>query len=490
MNLVALPILVPLSVAAVTLLAPARVRRALLVLGAFGTFAAALLLGRVVLRDDMVVLHVGGWLAPLGISLAADVLSAVLVLLNGVVGVAVALVAVRQLDDEEARAGSLALVSVLFAGVNAAFLAADLFHLYVSFEIMLIASFALLGIGRGQARREATVTYLLPNLLSSTLLLGAVGLLYGVTGTLNMADVAVRLAEAGPSLAVSAAAGMLAVAFLIKSAAFPFFAWLPASYSEGPPVLTALFSALLTKVGVYALLRVFTVVLPAEMSWLGPTLLTLAVPTMVLGVLGAMGQWGMQRLLSFHVVSQVGYLLIGVGLGTPLALAATVYYLVHNSLAKCGLLLGAGIVRARRGTDQLKSLGGIARSEPWLAGLFLVSALALAGIPPLSGFWGKLAVFRAGLDVGSAALVGVAAVVSLLTLMSMTKIWIYGFWGAPPTDAPRRTPLADLAPLVLLAGLSIGLGLFAGPAFDLAQRTADQLSDPGSYVSSILEGRR
>ena len=488
--LVIAPIATGLLGGVIAMLLPERRRGQALVVTALLHFGVALLLFLSVLDERHLVLQSGGWPAPLGISLVADLFAASMVLLTGFLGLVVSLQARRGLDAEEMGTGAAATIPILLAGVNTAFLAGDLFHLYVAFEVMLISSFVLLSQGNAE-RRQATVQYLIPSLLSSALLLAGVGLVYGVTGTLNMASLASLMTTDSVSPALGGAAGLLACAFLLKSAAFPVFAWLPASYPEAPPVLTALFAGLLTKVGVYALLRIFTLVLPGAAPWLPDALLVIAAATMVIGVLGAVAQWEMQRLLSFHVVSQIGYLLLGVGLGTPLAIAATLIYFLHNSIAKTALLLGGGLVRELRGHDHLKELGGLVRSQPWLSGLFLIAALGLAGVPPLSGFWAKLGLLRAALDAEAYVLLGVAATVSVLTFLSMAKIWSSGFWGTAP-EGTRETRLswAALTPLGLLVAAVIGLGLAAGPAFELAEMAAEDMLDPSRYVTAVLGDAR
>lgn len=482
------PILVALLAGTIALLVPVRARVAVLVVGALAHLGAGLGLFERVFEHGVQAYHLGGWTAPLGIALAADHFSATLVVLTALVGLAVALQSARVTSRSDLEQGFVALVFFLLAGVDAAFLTADLFHLYVAFEVLLLSSFVLLVLGGEREKRVAAVRYLVPGVLSSMLLLAGVGLTYGLTGTLFLPEIADRIAELGPTPAVRAVAGLLALAFALKAAVFPVFAWLPASYPAAPSATVALFSGLLTKVGVYALVRVFTLVFPGEMDWMGPVLLVVAGATMVLGVLGALAQWDMQRLLSFHVVSQVGYLVVGLGLGTRTALASTVYYLFHNSVAKVALLLATGVVRKRRGTDGLKSLGGLVKTDPILSVLFLLAALALAGIPPLSGFWAKLLVLKAAVEVNAWTIASVAAGVGLFTLLSMSKIWNGAFWGNVPEEAPveaSRESLLDLLPVAMLVLVAVALGLAAGPAIEVAERAATELLDPAPYVEAL-----
>ena len=377
-------------------------------------------------------------------------------------------------------------------GVCGAFLTGDLFNLYVSFEVMLMASFVLLALGGERAQLEGGVKYVTLNLLSSAVFLAAVGVLYGIAGTLNMADLA-RAAALGlaPDL-VPVLAVLFLVAFGIKAALFPFFFWLPASYHTPPIAVSAVFAGLLTKVGVYALMRAFTLIFIGDIAFTHGLILLAAALTMVTGVLGAAAQMEFRRVLSFHIVSQIGYMVMGLGLLTPLGLAGSVFYLMHHIVVKTNLFLVGGIVRRLGGSYELKDLGGLYRSHPFLALVFLVPALSLAGIPPLSGFWGKMVLVKAGLEAEAWGITAVALGVSLLTLYSMTKLWNEAFWKPAPADAgagveaPTSVPLTLLGPVLALAAVTVAVGLGAGPVFDLASRAAAQLSDPSQYIAAVL----
>jgi multicomponent Na+:H+ antiporter subunit D len=258
--------------------------------------------------------------------------------------------------------------------------------------------------------------------------------------------------------------------------------------------VSAVFAGLLTKVGVYALVRAFTLVFTGDTALTHGLILAVATLTMATGVLGAAAQFEFRRVLSFHIVSQIGYMVLGLGLFTPLALAGTVFYLMHHIVVKTNLFLVGGIVRHLGGTLDLAALGGLYRRRPGLALLFLVPAFSLAGIPPLSGFWGKLVLVKAGLDAGQYAVTAVALAVSLLTLYSMTKLWNEAFWKERAEErvpAAAPVPWTLLGPVVALAAITVAIGLGAGPVFDLASRAAAQLADPSHYVTAVLgEGAR
>jgi len=328
------------------------------------------------------------------------------------------------------------------------------------------------------------------NLVASAFFLAAVGILYGAAGSLNMADLAVKL-ENGSAPGVTTVVAMLfLVAFGIKAGVFPLFFWLPASYHTPPVVISALFAGLLTKVGVYALIRVFTLLFVHDVGYTHTLILVIAGLTMITGVLGAVSQNDFRRILSFHIVSQIGYMVMGLGLFTRLALAGSVFYIVHHIIVKTNLFLVSGVVDRLRGTLQLSSLGGLYESRPLLAGLFLVPALSLAGLPPFSGFFAKLALIHAGFEAEQYLIVGVALAVGLLTLVSMMKIWAEAFWKPLPPDAPE-TPVQGglslmLGPIAVLATFTVLIGLGAGPLFEISMRAADQLMDREGYIRAVL----
>jgi multicomponent Na+:H+ antiporter subunit D len=493
--LLILPIMLPLAAAAVSLPFGGRPRlqRSVALLGASGLLLAALALAVAVWREGVRASRIGGWPAPVGITLVADVFSAVMVVTAGVVGVLTVIYSLATIDRRRQAYGYYSLVLVLLAGVCGAFLTGDAFNLYVWFEVLLIASFVLLALGGERGQIEGAVKYVTLNLVSSAFFLSALGLLYGVSGTLNFADLALTLpTTASPGL--TAALSMLFLAaFGIKAAIFPLFSWLPAAYHTPPVAVTALFSALLTKVGVYALVRVFSLVFEVDVGITRPVLLTLAALTMATGVLGAIAQNEIRRLLSFHIVSQIGYLVFGLALFSVASLAGLVFFMVHVIAAKSALFFAGGAVERLCGSSELKRTGGLAGSAPGIAGLFLVAALALAGLPPLSGFVAKLALVEAGLDGRSYLLVAVALGVSVLTLFSMLKIWNEAFWKPPPSDAPPRRcrlPAGMVAPLATLALVTVLLGVAGGPAFAVAERAARQLVDPVEYIDAALGERR
>lgn len=492
--MIALPILLPLAWGVLTLLAwkAPRRQKGLALAGAVAQVGAAIWLLSKVRAEGIQHIAVGNWPAPFGISVVVDLFSAIMVTIAAIVALIVAFYSQAAIDERRVRHGYFPLFFLLLMGVNGAFITGDLFNLYVWFEVMLMASFVMIALGGERPQVEGALKYVILNLLSSTLFLSAVGLLYSLAGTLNMADLALRLPTVQASGQVTLIAVLFLVAFGIKSAIFPLFFWLPASYHTPPVAITALFSGLLTKVGVYALFRVFTLLFIEDTGYTHTLLLVIAGFTMVTGVFGAAAQTDFRRLLSFHIISQIGYLLMGLGLYSQAALAASVYFMVHVILAKTALFLVAGLVWQVEGLFDLKRLGGLYAHKFWLAFLFLLPALSLAGLPPLSGFFAKLALVIAGFELGQYVIVAVGLAVSLMTLYSMTKVWNEVFW-KERKGAPAKSPLKPIsawmwAPTAALAALSVLSGLAAGPLLDLAAQAAGQMADPRLYIQAVLGG--
>ncbi len=490
--LVALPVLLPLFGAALALgLGRSRIAQRIVSLVTLTTVAvtSAVLLVRVD-RDGLHAVQAGGWRAPIGITLAADRLAAIMLLVATLMLLAVLLFAIGQPGAERRHAGFHPVYLVLAAGIGLAFLTGDLFNLFVAFEVMLMASYVLITLGGRPDQVRSGMTYVVISLIASTLFLMALAFLYAATGTVNMAHLSTRIAEL-PDGVRSAFAVLLIVVFGIKAAIFPLFFWLPDSYPTAPTPVTAVFAGLLTKVGVYAIIRSQTLLFP-EGAQPGTLLLVVAGLTMVVGVAGALAQDDVKRILSFHIVSQIGYMIMGLGLFTVAGLAGAVLYIVHHIVVKTTLFLVAGLVEERARTGQLARLSGLARTEPALAVLFLLPALSLAGIPPFSGFVAKLALVEAGLDARSWAIVVVSLLVSLFTLLSMTKIWSNAFWGAAPDElsvpgpASRRGRVLMTTSTGLLVALSLVVSLAAGPLHELSQRTAEDLLDPAGYAEAVL----
>lgn len=494
--LLVLPILIPFITGIILILAWKHrpTQRWLSAIGAIALLVVGLSLLAFVWQNGIQAIQIGNWPAPFGITLVADLLSAIMVVLAGLMGVSVAIYSLSNIDSERESFGYYPLFHILLMGICGSFLTGDLFNLFVWFEVMLISSFVLLALGGEKAQLEGGIKYVTLNLISSAIFLAAVGLVYGLVGTLNMADLAIQLRESPQPGLVTTLAMLFMIAFGLKAAMFPLFFWLPASYHTPPAAVSAIFSGLLTKVGVYTLIRVFTLLFVQDISYTHTTILLVASGlTMLTGVLGAAAQNEFRRILSFHIVSQIGYMIMGLALYTPLALAGSVFYITHHIIVKTNLFLVSGVVHRLRGTYQLKRLGGLYRFYPGLGLLFLIPAFSLAGIPPLSGFWAKFALIRAGLETDHYTIVATALIVSLLTVFSMTKIWAEVFWKAEPDphenqvdqNLPDNNLLYLLLPITILAAITVIIGLFSEPFFVLATHAAKQLLNPAEYIEAV-----
>lgn len=371
------------------------------------------------------VVQIGGWQPPWGVVLVVDRLSAIMVLISALMLLGVLLFAVGQGIVDGDRDAPVSIFHptylVLGAGLFNAFIAGDLFNMYVGFEMLLSASYVLLTLGGTGARIRVGITYIVVSLVSSILFLAAIALVYGATGTVTMALLAERI-PALPGDVQLILGLLLLLAFSVKAAVFPLSFWLPDPYPTAPAPVTAVFAGLLTKVGVYAILRTQTLLFPD--SPLQVPLLIVAGLTLVVGILGALAQADIKRMLSFTLASHIGYLILGIAIDTPLAIAATIYYVVHHITVQTMLFLAAGLIERVGGTTSLSRLGGLLKSAPLVAGIFFLGALNLGGIPPFSGFLGKLPLFHAGVASGSILiyiLIAAGALTSLLTLYALAR---------------------------------------------------------------------
>lgn len=488
--LLALPVSAPLLAAGVQVATPRwRLLQRVLVFGVTGAVlvtAVALVFGT--LDGTVLVQRLGGWPAGIAITFAADTFSAVMLAVTAVIVLACSAFAATAGDDTDPR--FLPLVMIMSAGTYGAFLTADLFTFFVLVELMLAPSYALLTMAGSGHRIRAGRLYVATNLLASTMLLIGIGLVYGTAGTVNLAG----LAGAGlVSTQVTIGAAVVLVALGVKAAAVPVHGWLPATYPHASPVVTALFSGLLTKVGVYGIMRIYAVVFEgaAAFHWL---IMVVALVTMLVGVLAAVGEQAVRPVLSFHMVSQIGYILFALALFTELGLAAGVFFMVQYIPVKACLFLVAAAIEVTFGAGRIDRLGGLAPHEPILAVTFAAGALALVGIPPLSGFVGKLVLVRAAVSDGQYAAAAIAVAVSLVTLISMVKVWNAVFWGheQEPAEGGTRAAITVrvrpglIAPALALAVLSLAAGLAAQPLLAVSETAGAGLLDPGGYVAAVM----
>ncbi|WP_201613940.1 Na+/H+ antiporter subunit D [Gulosibacter hominis] len=521
--LVPLLVLTPLFGAALTLTAGRR-RRMQIAIASLSMVAslgvAVTLLLAVQTTGQPLVMQVGGWAAPFGISLVVDRLSALMVVITSIVLLAVMVFSIGQgnvdhadEDTEEETPVSIFYPTylVLAAGVYNAFIAGDLFNLYVGFEILLVASFVLITLGGTVTRIRAGVTYIIVSLVSSVLFLIAIAMIFAATGTVNMATISARVG-ALPSEVQLVLHLMLLVGFAIKAALFPLSFWLPDSYPSAPAPVTAVFAGLLTKVGVYAILRTESLIFAA--NDISVLLMVVAIATMLVGIFGAVAQAGIRRMLSFTLISHIGYMIFGIALGTESGWSATVYYIMHHILVQATLFLVTGLIERVAGTSTITHLGGMLKRAPTVAVLFFIPMLNLGGIPPFSGFLGKVALFIAGAEGTGLAVpqwlvwVGIAAgaITSLLTLYALIRVWNLGFWReldevgdveSPLTIVLEEEPDADIVrdernnSKIMnfatggLVAVTVALTVFAGPLFTIADQAGENLRDSGAYIQTV-----
>ena len=472
--------------------------------------------------------NVAGWPAELGISLVADRFSSLMLIVSTIVTLVVLLYSIGQGIVEYGRETPLSVFYptflVLSAGVSNAFLSADLFNLFVGFEILLASSYVLITLGGTNARVRSGTIYIIVSLISSVLFLIAIGAVYAATGTVNFAQLATRFGEL-PTGVATLLQLLLLLTFAVKAAVFPLYAWLPDSYPTAPAPVTAVFAGLLTKVGIYAILRTQTLLFTPDT--LRTLLLWASILTMVIGILGAVAQSDIKRVLSFTLVSHIGYMLFGIALGTQLGMQGAVFYIAHHITVQTTLFLVAGLVEYRAGTTNLDRLGGLARLAPILSIMFFIPAMNLAGIPPFSGFLGKLALVQAGVeDHEWLAATGVVAAIatSLLTLYAIAKIWNRAFWQPKDEDElpsasltmdwtptggslhgtksvatktqratswkeledDSRLPARMAMPTLALALVTVGLTVFAGPIMGYADRASTALLERTPYIAAVL----
>jgi multicomponent Na+:H+ antiporter subunit D len=489
-NLVVVPIVVPLLAGMVTVFLRRfpRAQRGVGLAGVLIALGAAAMLVRLNATEGIQVLHIGGWPAPYGISLVADMLSSLLVLTAVTVAFACLLYAFDRFQGTAYESHYVyPLMLLLVCGVNGSFLTGDIFNLFVFFEVTLIASYVLLSLGGGRNQLRQSIKYVLINMIASTLFVVAIAYLYAVTGTLNIAHLSERVALAGQGGLLTTVGLLFLIVFAVKAGLVLFF-WLPGPYSAPPPAVSAMFAALLTKVGVYAILRMFTLVFYHDAQVTHTVLTVFGAIGMILGALGAVAHWGIRKILAYNVIVSVGFMAFGIGLAGTTALAGTVYYLIHDMIAKAWVFILGGAIIAVAGTDRLREIKGLIRFRPLLGWLFLLATLALAGVPPLSGFVGKLMILSAGIDRGQYAVAAVGLITSLLVLYSLLKVFIHSFWGEMLLNEgeERDSGIGALLPGTLLAAIAVGLGIWADGVLALVDTAVETLHNPRIYINAVL----
>lgn len=490
-NLLVLPLLIPLFAAAILIFFKNNIaiQRGLSTLSLLATMCAAGLILYQVKTEGIQTLHMGGWLPPYGIVFVADMMSALLVLTTSVVGAFCLFYSFGTVGEQRERHYYYPFFQFLLVGVNGSFLTGDLFNLFVCFEVMLIASYALIVLGGTKRQLRETLKYILINILSSTLFVAAVAYLYGVVGTLNMADLSLRVAEAGQDGVLNVIAVLFMIVFSLKAGLFLFF-WLPGSYSVPPAAVSALFGALLTKVGLYALIRTFTLIFYHDPAVTHSWIAWMAAATMILGAFGAIGYSDIYRIMNYNVIISVGFIAFGLAVASDAAMDGVVFYLLHDMVAKALLFILGGFIVQLSGTSRLKEMGGMMKHHPAVGWMFFITALAIAGIPPLSGFAGKLLILQGGLQEKYYILTGAALISSFIVLYSLVRVFMSAFWGEEKKPRLNSTAVLSKRHLISAASLFIIMmimGFGSEWVYRFAAEAGNKLMNPADYIDAVLK---
>ncbi|TWM68436.1 Na(+)/H(+) antiporter subunit D [Bacillus paralicheniformis] len=489
-NLVILPILIPLMAAVLLIFMNKSIvlMRAFSAISSIAAIAAAAVLVQTVYTDGIQTLYLGGWKPPFGISLVADQFASLLALTTAIIGFLTILYSFRSIGEKRERFFYYPAVQFLLAGVSGAFLTGDLFNLFVFFEVLLMASYVLIVIGGTKIQLRESLKYIVFNIISSALFVIGVAYLYAVTGTLNMADLSVRISESGQTGLITVIAVLFLIVFGLKGGIFPLYFWMPGSYYAPPAAVSALFGALLTKVGLYAITRVFTLIFTQDAAFTHQLMVWLAALTIIFGVIGSIAYWDVQKIIIYNIVTAVGVILFGIAANTPASIEGSVYYLIHDMIIKGALFMLGGALFALTGTNNLKKMSGLIKNHPVLGWMFMISAVSLAGVPPFSGFIGKLKIAEGGFLSGEFVITLLMLLSSLLVLYSVMKIFINGFWGDEQEDAPAKRPLKGyMYPAAVLLFLSLAIGLGTELIAPYFHQAADTLVNPEKYIEAVLK---
>lgn len=456
-----------------------------------GVFLGNIALMLRVIESGPVFMAMGRWLPPFGISFNADALGVLMTLTASLVSLVCVVYSSISVDGDGRRYGFYPFLLMLTAGVSGAFLTADIFNLYVWFEVLLISSFGMIILGNSRAQLDGAVKYAFLNLVATTLFLIAVGYIYGLFGTLNMADLAIQI-EANPDAPTGTLMMLFLFAFAMKAAAFPVNFWLPSSYHTPNIVTSAIFAGLLTKVGIYALLRVVVMLFPEALDTFQDVLIWVAALTSLLGAAGALASSDIRRMLGFLVIAGIGAMFVGVAVATPLGLAGAILYAVHSILVMAALYLAAGVIGRMTGSFDLREVAGLYRASPFFAALFLILVFAVSGLPPFSGFWPKLLLVRSSMEAGQGYLTAAYLLSSFISMIAIGRVWLFAFWRDDVAGVAASTMAltieeqrAYLIPVTVLVAVIVALGLVANPPIELAGLAAGGLFDPAAYIRAI-----
>ncbi|MFP4654425.1 MAG: NADH-quinone oxidoreductase subunit M [Methanohalobium sp.] len=466
----------------------------------FGLFVFSVLLIINVWNNGIIVYDIGEW-GKYGIVLVADLLSAGMVLLSSGISFLALLYSMDYMEDKSLSSTYHSLFNLLIAGLNGTFLTGDLFNLFVFFEILLLSSCGLVvaygkgGFTKSDHKMEATFKYLVLNMVSSFIMLIAIASLYATVGTLNMADMAAKINfmnEAGNlPWHVFPAALLFIVVFGNKAAIFPLHYWLPDVHPSAPSPISAMLSGVLIKVGAYGVIRIFFLIFNGTLYIFQPIIIFLALATIIIGSISAVGQDDIKRLLAYSSVSQIGYVFLGIGMGTVTTIAASLVYLANHAVAKSMLFMTSGSIIHEAGTRDMRKMGGMVNNAPFLSGMFLIGAMSIAGIPPMGGFIAKFVLFDSGITGGYYIPIIIALIFAIFTVFYMIKAWQRMFWGEVRNEKYDEYHSHGISwemsvPIVILSLVVIVFGLYAEPLLSFAQSTASQVLDPQDYINAVL----
>ncbi len=487
-NLLLWPILIPLVTAIILIFFPKHVfwQRAVSTLATTSLVVASSALLHRVHTDGIQTLNVGNWPAPFGITLVSDSLSALLVLTTSIIALACLIYSFYAIGHKRETFYYYSFFQFLLVGVNGAFTTGDLFNLFVFFEVMLMSSYVLLVLGGTKIQLRETIKYTLVNVISSALFVVAVAYLYAVTGTLNMAHLAQRIHDLGSSPILTVIAVLFMIVFGLKGAIFPLYFWLPGAYYAPPTPVLALFGGLLTKVGVYSILRTFTLLFTHDAMYTHTLLAWLALGTIVIGVIGAVAYNDMRYIVIYNIIAAVGVMIFGISMMTPDSLEGTIFYLLQDMVMKAMLFLFVGIVFSITRSNDIRSFSGLMTSYPLLGWAFFIAALSLAGIPPFSGFIGKLLIVKASFDQHLIFEAVVILLSSLLVLYSVMKIFMNGFWGEKKGFEQKKLD-GRFVPVLFLLVLSVAYGVSIEFVRPFVADAVSVLVDPSMYIQAVLK---
>lgn len=490
-NLLLFPIILPFFFAIVLLFFRENVRmqRVVTVIGLAFSFISALVLLAKVKSDGVQALTLGSWPAPFGITMVSDMLSVLLVTTSILITFFVVIYSFSTIGTDREKFYYYPSILFMLTGVNGAFTTGDIFNMFVFFEVLLIASYVLIVLGGEKKQLRESIKYVLVNVISSALFVVTIALLYSVVGTVNMADIAVKISEIGQPGIITVIAVLFLLVFGVKGALFPLYFWLPGSYAAPPMPVLALFGALLTKVGIYAITRTYTLFFIHDLATTHELLLVLSLITIVAGCIGALAYFDLKQIMIYNIIITVGVILFGVAQMNKAGMEGAMFYLIHDMIIKGALFLLIGIIITITGTSSLRKMGGLMKNYPSLGWMYLIAALGLAGIPPLSGFVAKLLIVKGAFDAGNVWGSIIILVSSLIVLLSVMRIFIYAFWGKPVEVPATKSGSYQkmMIPAVLLVVLSIAYGIGSEWLVPYMTDAADVLLNPSIYIDAVLK---